>query len=193
MKPTQKSNPEEAISRYSSARKLLILALIAGVVVLTVYFLFFQEDQTSRVVTVSANTSVEEPSFVKEGALAFLNATQQDTLRHISVEVADNDAERAQGLMYRTKMEDSQGMLFIFPQEAPRSFWMKNTKIPLDIIYVDGNKQIVTLHQGVMPYSEKSLPSSKPAQYVIEVNAGFTGRYGIQEGDRVMFEIDGER
>ena len=189
MKSAQKPNPEDSISRYSSARKLLVLALVAGVVVLAIYFIFFREEDTVSTVPVNTSVPAEEPQFVKEGELAFLDATAQDTLRKINIEVADNDEERTQGLMYRTKMEDSQGMLFIFPQSAPRSFWMKNTKMPLDIIYLDENKQVVTVHQGVMPYSEKSLPSSKPAQYVVEVNAGFIGRYGIQEGDRVAFEL----
>jgi uncharacterized membrane protein (UPF0127 family) len=84
-------------------------------------------------------------------------------------------------------MPESAGMLFIFPQEEVRSFWMKNTYIPLDIIFVDASREIVTIQSNTQPLSTEPVPSYKPAKYVIEVNAGFTSKHNIKEGDRVEF------
>lgn len=191
MKSTQESSPEESVSRLSSARKLLVLALVGGLVFLGIYFLFLaDEPATSEVTNSVATKTTKEPQFVKEGELVFLDDTGQDTLQAIDIEVAEGREEQSQGLMYRSSMDENQGMLFVYPEERPLSFYMKNTKISLDIIYADGDKKIVTIHQGVAPYSEKTLPSSEDAQYVVEVNAGFTARHSIKEGDLITYETD---
>lgn len=124
------------------------------------------------------------PQFKKEGELQFLDPDGKQIVA-IDIEIADDDARREQGLMYRPSMEDRNGMLFLFDEEEPQSFWMKNTIIPLDIIYVNAQKEIVHIAQNTQPYSEKAIPSGAPAQYVIEVNAGFSAEYGVHEGDRV--------
>lgn len=85
--------------------------------------------------------------------------------------------------MFREKMEDGQGMLFIFPSEEPEGFYMKNTIIPLDIIFINSKKEIVKIYKNTTPFSEQDLPSLKPAVYVVEVNAGFTDKNNIKEGD----------
>ncbi len=85
-------------------------------------------------------------------------------------------------------MEEMQGMLFVFEDATPRSFWMKNTYISLDIIYVDADKKIVSIQKSAVPLSEESLPSYKDAMYVVEVNAGFTDKYNIKEGDQISFK-----
>ena len=191
MKPTQEPSPEESVSRLSSARKLLILALIAGVIFLAIYFIFFNDESAEPEVAAPVTTeTTKEPQFVKEGELAFLDDAGQDTLQAIDIEIAEGREEQSQGLMYRSRMDENQGMLFVYPEERPLSFYMKNTKISLDIIYADEDKKIVTIHQGVMPYSEKTIPSSEDAQYVVEVNAGFTARHGIEEGDIITYETD---
>lgn len=84
-------------------------------------------------------------------------------------------------------MDDTKGMLFIFQNEEPQSFWMKNTVIPLDIMFVNSKKEIIKIHKSTTPFSEKSLPSEKPAIYVVEVNGGFADKYGIKEGDAISF------
>ena len=127
------------------------------------------------------------PAFTKEGELYFLSKVNNDTLRTIDVEFASNDAERAQGLMDRKSMTDTQGMLFIFPAAQEQSFWMKNTYISLDIIYLDDHKEIVSVQKYTTPLSEESLPSFKRAQYVLEVNAGFCDKYHIAYGDKIAF------
>jgi hypothetical protein len=160
---------------------LLVLALAA----IGIYF-WLAEEETSLDIPAEP---AEEPVFQQEGELAFLEPESRDTLEHIAIEVADDDAQRAQGLMYRSDMADTTGMLFIFDKAAPRSFWMKNTKIPLDIMYVDDNLQIIMIYKSVMPYSERSIPSEGPARYVVEVKGGFTTRNNIEEGDLISFEI----
>ncbi len=125
-------------------------------------------------------------SFVKEGELLFTDA-QSKFITKIDIEIADDDDQRQTGLMFRNKMEEDQGMLFVFPIEAPQAFWMVNTILPLDIIYVNSKMEIVKIYKNTEPYSEKSLPSIKPALYVVEVNAGYCNKYGIKEGDKIVW------
>ncbi|SMO79180.1 DUF192 domain-containing protein [Fodinibius sediminis] len=110
---------------------------------------------------------------------------QGDTISTIEAALADDDKERSQGLMDVQNLPASKGMLFIFDENKPRSFWMANTPLPLDIIFVNANKEIVRIHHSTQPFSEKNLTSSQPAQYVIEVNAGYCVSHDIQEGMKV--------
>ena len=87
-------------------------------------------------------------------------------------------------------MPDSRGMLFIFNNESKQSFWMKNTKMSLDILYVSAGREIVDIYKHTMPYSTSPIPSGKPAMYVVELTAGFCDRYGIEKGDRIAFKRD---
>ncbi|MBK7036951.1 MAG: DUF192 domain-containing protein [Chitinophagales bacterium] len=127
-----------------------------------------------------------QPKFEKEGELLFLKPDGSSIVK-VNIEIADNDAERQMGLMNRSFMNNSQAMLFIFDVEEPQAFWMKNTIIPLDIIYVNSNKEIVSIAANTEPYSEKSLPSGRPAIYVVEVNGGFCDQYGIAAGSKISF------
>ncbi len=129
-------------------------------------------------------TPVTEP-IVKEGEVTFFRDGKK--IRKIDVEIAENEAERSKGLMYRPYIPDSTGMLFILPEPRELGFWMKNTQIPLDIMYVDAAKKIISIQKNTKPFSEESLPSKGLAQYVVEVNAGFSDRYDIKPGDVVTF------
>jgi hypothetical protein len=91
--------------------------------------------------------------------------------------------------MYREKMAENQAMLFVFDGEGPRSFWMKNTILSLDMIFVNGKNEVVTIHKYTTPYSEDSYASTRPAQYVVEVNGGFADKYGIAAGDRIAWRV----
>jgi uncharacterized membrane protein (UPF0127 family) len=135
---------------------------------------------------VSAEQSEPSPVFRKEGELSFIK-TNGKKIATIDIEVADNEAERVQGLMYRDSMGERNGMIFLFPEEDTLSFWMKNTRIPLDIIYVNREKEIVHIARNTTPYSLAQIPSKQPAMYVVEVNAGFTERYLISVGDMIHF------
>jgi len=127
-----------------------------------------------------------EPQFSKEGTLAFLNA-EKDTIQLIDIEIADNDQERTQGMMYRTSMSYDRAMLFIMEYEREQSFWMRNTKMSLDIMYINGDKEIVTIYKHTQPYSESPIPSFERAKYVVETAAGFCDKFGIQEGNFIEF------
>ena len=129
---------------------------------------------------------VEVP-FTKQGELQILTSNN-DTL-YFNIEIADNAIKTEQGLMYRSSMKDEDGMLFIFPGVEPRSFWMKNTRIGLDIIYADANGKIVSIAKYAKPYDDKhSLPSNYPAKYVLEINDGLSDKLGINVGDMIYWE-----
>ncbi len=124
-------------------------------------------------------------------ATACSSAPVTVTLRDqtFSVEVADDDSERARGLMYRDRMDADAGMLFLFEQQGPQAFWMKNTKIPLDILYFDNDWTLVGWSLDTPPCSLgnqcPSYPSQAPARYVLELNAGTAARIGAQFGDKL--------
>jgi uncharacterized membrane protein (UPF0127 family) len=105
------------------------------------------------------------------------------------VEIADDDSERARGLMFRDRMDADAGMLFLFEQQGPQAFWMKNTRIPLDILYFDNSWTLVGWSLDTPPCSLgnqcPSYPSQAPARYVLELNAGTAARIGAQFGDRL--------
>lgn len=129
-----------------------------------------------------------EPKFVKEGSLTLIDKETQESIRQINIEIADDPESIEIGLMYRRKMSDSQGMLFIFPSSEPRSFWMRNTYISLDLIFIDSEQRIVNIQKNAPPMSDKSQPSTAPAQYVLEVIGGFSDKYGLEAGDLISFE-----
>lgn len=135
--------------------------------------------------TETPNNTTTSSGIVKEGEVVFLRG--EKVLRKIDVEIAENDAERQKGLMYRPYLSDSVGMLFVFNASSPQSFWMKNTMISLDIIYVGADKKIVSIQKKAKPYSEESLPSFEAAQYVVEVNGGYCDQYDIRVGDTIHF------
>ncbi len=102
------------------------------------------------------------------------------------VEVADTPATRGTGLMFREAMADDSGMLFDFHREDEVMFWMKNTLISLDMLFVKENGRIVRIASGTTPLSEKVIPSGEPVRYVLELVAGTSAKLGIAEGDRLM-------
>lgn len=108
------------------------------------------------------------------------------------VEVADTPDARDRGLMFRQEMAPDAGMLFIFEDEAPRAFWMKNTYIPLDILYFDGSKRLVSAQLDVPPCGDQprcpAYPSAGPARYVLELNAGQSVALGLRPGDTLKIE-----
>ena len=103
------------------------------------------------------------------------------------LEVASTESARAQGLMYRKELARDAGMVFIFPETAQHSFWMKNTPLSLDIIFLDQEKQVVGIIESAVPYSTRSVGVSAPSKYVIEVNAGVADELKIEIGTRVEF------
>jgi len=110
-----------------------------------------------------------------------------------AVEIADTSEKQALGLMFRDNMEADKGMLFIFPNEAPRSFWMKNTRIPLDIMYFDKELKMVSISADTPPCKVTrcpSYPSKGPAMYVLELNAGMASKLGVGPGEELTLKLD---
>ena len=111
-----------------------------------------------------------------------------------SVEIADDDAERARGLMFRDTMPADHGMLFVHEREEPQAYWMKNTRIPLDILYFDNERRLVSQRRDVPPCTLgdrcPSYPSNAPARYVLELNAGQAARLGLRDGAVMTFSPD---
>lgn len=103
-----------------------------------------------------------------------------------NVEMATNSADQARGLMYRTHMDNSSGMLFLFDDEERRSFWMKDTLIPLDIIFIGADGTINHIHHSANPQDETRITSEKPALAVLEINGGQAGTLNITEGDKII-------
>jgi hypothetical protein len=106
-----------------------------------------------------------------------------------SVEVVDNDADRAKGLMYRKELPEGRGMLFDFHRDQEVSFWMQNTYIPLDMIFIRGDGQILRIEENTEPLSTRMIPSRGPVRAVLEVIGGTSRKLGIAPGDRVASPI----
>lgn len=183
-KAEKQKKQQGSLSKYAL---YLVLIVVAGYFVFTY---FIKKDDVSEFKYSTDRTeqfkNIREPQFKKEGELEFLNK-DNNPIKKIDVELAENNDERAQGMMYRKSMDDTRGMLFIFQNEEAQEFWMKNTIIPLDIMYVNSKNEIVRIYKNTTPLSEKPLPSEKPTLFVVEVRGGFTDKYGIKEGDLIKF------
>jgi len=107
------------------------------------------------------------------------------------VEIAKTPTQQAQGLMYRRSMPANAGMLFVYTRPQPVSYWMKNTFIPLDMIFIGANGRIVNIRQRTVPHSLVPVRSKGKVQAVLELNGGTTSRLGIKVGDSVRHEIFG--
>ena len=155
------------------------LALVALAAIALILPRFFGSNKTEQIVEITP----DDIQFTKDGELSIFK--NDSLIQTIDVEFAKNEMERSLGLMYRSSMDEHQGMWFIFPEEAPRSFYMRNTEISLDIIYLDKDKKVVSIAKNARPYDETSLPSEKPAMYVLEINGGLSDKWGIEKGDRM--------
>ncbi len=159
-----------------SSKSILILALL----------LFTQCDQKKGSGGSSDQNKSQGRTLELESEVTFLS-TDNKPLKTIQVAVADEPKERNQGLMDVYNMAEDEGMIFIFDTEELQSFWMANTPLTLDIMYVNADSNIVRIYQNTEPFSQTSLPSEAPAQYVIETNGGFSVANGITEGMKVRF------
>jgi uncharacterized protein len=174
--------------RKSKGKPVLYIAVLF-VVILLMAVIYNPGKDSGRMIQNKINkraTSSSEPEFVKQGELTFFKSDSTVIVK-IDIEIADDDAKRERGLMYRRQMEVAHGMLFIFPEEDLLSFWMKNTYLPLDILYINAQKKIVRICENAAPLSEQSIPSDFPAKYVVEVNAGFCALYNIRIGCGMSF------
>ncbi|CAM3300925.1 DUF192 domain-containing protein [Aequorivita lipolytica] len=129
----------------------------------------------------------KEITFNKEGELTLMKAANDSIIAKLDIEIADDEYSTQTGLMYRNAMAENQGMLFVFNDMQERSFYMKNTQIPLDIIYLNAKKEIVSIQKNAKPFDETSLTSEAASQYVLEVNANLADKWKLEKGDKIDF------
>ncbi len=127
-----------------------------------------------------------EPAFKKDGVIEIYR--NDSLVADFDTEVADTPYQRQTGLMYRKQMNENQSMFFVFPDEKPRYFYMKNTFIPLDIIFIDAENKIVSIAKNARPLDETTLGSGKPARFVLEVKAGTADKLQLQPGDSIVLK-----
>jgi uncharacterized protein len=129
------------------------------------------------------------PAIVPAAELQPLEIATKSGVQVFAVEMATTPEEQAKGLMFRRSLPEGQGMLFDFHQEQPASFWMKNTYIPLDMIFIRADGRILRIAENTVPLSEALVTSGGPVRAVLEVNAGTARKLGIAAGDRVAHPI----
>ncbi len=178
-KKKKKKRPAPVSSKSKSINPKFRIVTLIVLIVAAAFFILNNLIKNNK-------TEVEYYKFKKEGELTITDSLGNSKIK-IDLEIAKTEYERQLGLMNRNTMEENQGMLFIFQVERLQSFWMRNTLIPLDIIFINKNNEIVTIHKNTKVLSTQSYPSSEPAIYVLEVNGGFTDRKNIVKGDKIFW------
>lgn len=169
--------------RWTIVDFVIIIIILAG---LTTYYGYLNE-RNKEFVSGSKNTP--KPIVLASGSVTFFDAQKNKSVQ-IFVDIAENEYQQSKGLMFQESFPDNQGMLFTYETEMQRFFWMKNTPVPLDIIYINGALKVVKIHKNTQPYSESIYASEEVAQFVVEVNAGFCDRYGIELGHSISWKKD---
>jgi len=126
---------------------------------------------------------------IRAAGLQTLEIASKTGVHVFAVEVVDNEADRAKGLMFRKELPEGRGMLFDFHSDQEVSFWMQNTYIPLDMIFIRGDGRILRIAENTEPLSTRLVPSNGAVRGVLEVIGGTAHKLGIAAGDRVAFPI----
>ncbi len=167
--------------KQSPEKRRWIIGVIAILIIAAIAFIVMPKKSHD------ATSDPSTPMFKKQGTLTFLG-TDKKQITTINIEIADDDNKREVGLMGRPTMEEQQGMLFIFEQPQIQSFWMHNTILPLDMLFIDTNGIIKTIHKNTTPFSDQTYQSTSPVIYVLEVLGGFTDKHNISVGDRIEWK-----
>ena len=172
----KKSRSTKKTKKQPNRKRIgLMLLLLVPIVVGIIYF------------AMPTPKRVSGPQFTKEGELQFLKGESGELIQQIEIEIADTEMDRQRGLMWRRSMEEQQGMLFIMEQLKMQNFWMLNTYIALDIIFLDADLNIVTIQKNTQPQTLDPVRSFKPAKYVVEVIAGYADKHGLAIGDKITY------
>lgn len=166
----------------------LLVVFVGGFVVLSMIdgFKKTSEPPSKRNKPNSTSTPYE-PKFTKEGELWMIDPNTNDTIQKLDIEYAETAYEVETGMMYRKSVPKNTGMLFVFNDNTPRSFWMHNTYVPLDIIYISKDSTIVSIQKNAEPLNDRSLPSEGNAQFVLEIKGGQSDLLGIGKGTKMIF------
>ncbi len=169
-------------------KKTFVIIIVLAMVIVAVFGLLYRSHHSDEAVPASVTNEPGPSTGIRGDADLIFSDAGKGSLAKLRVEIAQDPEKRQQGLMGRTKIGEFEGMLFIFENDDERSFWMANTPVSLDIIFVNSKKEVVSIQKNAQPYSEESLPSFKPAMYVVEVNAGFCERHGVSEGTEISWQ-----
>jgi len=131
----------------------------------------------------AASAAAQEPMILPTDPAPLVAITDGGE-KSFSIEIADDNGERSRGLMYRQTMGDTHGMLFVFEQSRPVGFWMKNTPMPLDLLFVGADGKVKAILPGE-PFSEAPISPGQPVHFVLEVKRGIAAKNGIEDGDRL--------
>ncbi len=192
--PAPNRNRRKAKPNYKKAFMVGVLFLVMLSFILT-SIPNFGGGNTSKASSVKTPVTANAPAprssttFTKQGTLTINRQNNPEPLV-VDIEVADTETKRRQGLMYRRHMEPNQGMLFIMDELKEQSFFMRNTYISLDIIYLDQDKKIVSIAKNTEILNDNSIPSNGDALYVLELIAGSADTHGLQVGDEVAWEVE---
>lgn len=177
----------------SRGKFFLLIIVIASIVFgsLQIGNVFDCSSQDKKIGFLSCTEIINGPSYIQEKAT--LSIQSENSVVWVEVEIADELPEQIKGLMFRQDLDRNNGMLFVYESEKKRSFWMKNTLIPLDMLFIDTDFRIIDIKENVQPCKTEtcpSYPSKFPAQYVLEVNAGFVMMNNIEIGDSVIWNSE---
>jgi len=164
------------------SRRRMQIGISFTVIVIALVIIFMPKKTAT-----DTSASPMAPMFKKQGDCTITNRNDKPIIS-IDIEIADDDSKREVGMMGRPTMEERQGMLFVFEEEQMASFWMKNCILPLDMIFINKLGEIVTICKNTTPFSEQAYSATAMTLLVLEVNAGFTDKYGIKEGDRISWK-----
>ena len=174
-KPSPQQKPVQK-KRTSLYAKVTLIIVVAALVIFLAISNLLKKNETDT-----------EYMFRKDGTLTFLNDSSQVKAK-IDIQIANTEFDRELGLMFRKSMKENQGMLFIFPVDTIQTFWMRNTYIPLDMVFINSQKTIVSISKNTKVLSDQTYASKGPAQYVLEVNAGYCDKFNINPGDKVNWK-----
>ncbi len=165
--------------------KVILKTLLAMILIAIFAFIAFDINIENLFYT---DNSLENKALktVKYSKISIVSS--QGIHHNFKVEIANTQKDRAKGLMFRKKLPKDQGMLFIMDISEIANFWMKNTFIPLDIIFIDSNDKIVKIAKNVSPLSKKNISSVKPVTKVLEINANLSDKLGINIGDSLLYD-----
>lgn len=170
------------------SRRTTLIDLVIILVILSGMSLFYKLNvNRARAMQEKMQETVQQNTDLIQGRVVFFDSSNRKKLE-IMVEIAENDYQQGKGMMFREDIPDNQGMLFTYEDELQRFFWMKNTKVSLDIIFVDATFKIVKIYKNTLALSENIYPSGVPVKLVVEVRAGFSDRHQLEVGQRISWE-----
>jgi uncharacterized protein len=158
----------------------VIVAAMAGVTGISLTTNLFGTDLSRRLQQISPQS---------QGSLEKLEIVSGDKTHVFQVEVMKTPEQRAKGLMFREYMPEERGMLFDFEREEPVAMWMRNTKIPLDMVFIRANGVVLRIHERAQPMDETTIPAGGLVRYVLELNGGIAAKLGLKAGDRVKHNL----